>query len=68
MAGNMKKASVNSPFKTNAKARCVPQPGQSIPKSFLFMQGIMYSSIESIFALQFYEKKPNVLEQRLELF
>ena len=48
MAGNIWNAAENSPFKTNKKALCVPQPKQSMPNSCLFMQGIMYFSISTI--------------------
>lgn len=35
---------MKSPFKIKMMARCVPQPKHSIPKSFLFKQGIIYFS------------------------
>lgn len=45
IAGNIWNASANSPLKIKTKALWVPHPRQSMPKSFLFMQGIIYSSI-----------------------
>lgn len=60
MAGNIKKASVNSPRKIRANDRCMPHPGQSNPKSCLFIQGIMYfSKSKMLCLLQFYKIKIN---------
>jgi len=58
MAGNRKKASVKFPFKIRSKARWVPHPRHSTPKSFLFRHGIMYFSMSNLrfICTQFYEK------------
>ncbi len=39
IAGYIKKASANWPFKTKKNERCKPQPIHSKPNSFLFKQG-----------------------------
>jgi hypothetical protein len=49
MAGNILKAPTKSPFTKSINERCVPQPKHSMPKSFLFIQGNMYSSIATYF-------------------
>ena len=39
IAGYKKKAFFKLPLVTCIKARCIPQPGQSMPNSCLFKQG-----------------------------
>jgi len=41
IAGYMLNAAIKSPLIIKAKERCIPQPGQSIPKSCLLRQGNM---------------------------
>ena len=44
MAGYILKAATKSPLNKSSTERCKPHPGHSTPKSFLFMQGIIYLS------------------------
>jgi hypothetical protein len=48
MAGNIRKAVLNSPFKIKNKARCVPHPKHSTPNNFLFKHGNIYFSISKM--------------------
>lgn len=67
MAGNIKKAALNSPLKSKTKARCVPQPKHSIPKNFFVRQGNMYSSMVSFFCKAISQKN-KYFQNRNEVF
>jgi hypothetical protein len=41
IAGNILKAATKSPENKKTAARCMPQPKHSIPRIFLFTQGII---------------------------
>ena len=44
MAGYISQAAEKSPWNSELTARCNPQPGQSIPKTFFVKQGSIKSS------------------------
>ncbi len=63
MAGNIKKAALNSPLNNRTRALCVPHPKHSMPRNFFDKQGSINSSMVAIFCITILGKKKGITKK-----